>query len=492
MITLVNPRSAKWKHRVPLSILTLGAALEGRHEYELIDGNMVRDVVHSVLRSIRERKARYLGVTVMPGPQLSEAIRLTQQIKAAHPEVQTIWGGYFPSLHTNVVLTSGLVDYVIRGEGDESLPRLIEALETSPARLPAVPNLSYRDGNRIHHNPKGGAPDPNALRSLPYHRLNLEQYLQRTCLGSKTVVYHSSFGCPFLCGFCAVASVYKGRWAGRDASNIVNDVLLLRDRYGINAVEFIDNNFFVAEKRTAEVAEGLRGQDIGWWGEARPDTVMHYSDETLRTMAEGGCRMIFFGVESGSADVLDLMNKGGTQTPDMVLQLAARLADVAIVPEFSFVLGAPSDDVAGTIERDIQYIRRIKEINPQSEIIIYVYSPVSFDDAELFQRARKNGFQFPQTLMEWLEPKWVNFDLRKNPNTPWLKPEHIDRITNFERVLNARFPTVSDIKLRTWQVAVLKALGSWRYRTGFYKAPYEIRFVANRLFKYRQPEIEGF
>jgi anaerobic magnesium-protoporphyrin IX monomethyl ester cyclase len=492
VITLVNPKSAKWKHRIPLSILSLAAALEDRHEYRLVDGNVERDLGQAVSASIREKGGRYLGVSVMPGPQLGEAIHLSRQIKALHPQVKTIWGGYFPSLHTDVTLQSGFVDYVIRGEADQSLPLLLNSLDSGNTTHADVPNLSYRDGARVVHNPKGIATHPNELRPLPYDRLRIERYLQRTCLGSRTVVYHSSFGCPFLCGFCAVAGVYKGLWMGRDAAAIVRDVLELRERYRVNAVEFIDNNFFVAEKRTAEVAAGLRGQQVSWWGEARPDTVMHYSDSTLRKMAEGGCRMIFFGVESGSEDVLELMNKGGTQTPGMVLQLAKRLAAVGIVPEFSFVLGAPSSDVGRDIDRDIRYIRQIKETNPQSEIIIYVYSPVSFDDAELFQRARSHGFSFPTKLTDWLDPKWMNFDLRKNPNTPWLKPEHVDRIMDFERVLNARFPTISDIKLRAWQVAVLKALGSWRYRVGFYKAPFEIRFVANRLFKYRQPEIEGF
>src|SRR5438477_12019417 len=132
-------------------------------------------------------------------------------------------------------------------------------------------------------------------------------------------------------------------------------------------------------------------------------------------MADGGCRMIFFGVESSSAKVLDLMDKGGTQTPGMVLDLARRLKPFGIVPECSFVLGAPSDDVSRDIERDIRYIRRIKEINPASEIIIYVYSPVSFDDAPLFKRAQEFGFQFPRNLTDWLDPKWIEFDLRKNP-----------------------------------------------------------------------------
>ena len=494
MIALVNPRSARWKHRIPLSILSLAAVLEGRHAYELIDGNIDGNVRERLLTGIRDRGVRYVGISVMPGPQLAEAIRLTQEIKSERPDVCVIWGGYFATLHTNVVLHSGLVDYVIRGEGEWSFAQLIDALETNKPVEPIL-SLSYRpsmkDG-RILHNAKRAGTNPNELPPLPYDRLNIERYLTKTILGSRTAVYHSSYGCPFLCGFCAVASAYKGRWTGRDADKVVGDVIGLRDRYRVNAIEFIDNNFFVAEKRTYEIAEGLLGQGLLWWGEARPDTVMHYSDATWRKMAHSGCRMMFFGVESSSSAVLELMDKGGTQTPAMVLDLARRMKEFGIIPEFSFVLGAPSDDVEQDIERDIQYIRRIKEINPDSEIIIYVYSPVSFEDATLFQKARDYGFRFPAVLTDWLKPEWTNFDLRKDPRTPWLKPEYIERIMNFERVLNARYPTISDIKLKSWQVLTLKALGSWRYMTRFYKAPYEIRFVANRLFRYRQPEVEGF
>lgn len=476
---------------MPLSILSLAAVLEGRHSYELIDGNIERDVRGTLLKAVRDRGVRYIGMTVMPGPQLAEAIRLTQELKSVRPELTVIWGGYFPTLHTDVVLRSGLVDYVIRGEGELSFAELIDKLERGEA-VDEIPSLSFCRGGRIVHNAKRATTDPNEMPPLPYHRIHVERYLTRTILGSRTAVYHSSHGCPFLCGFCAVASVYNGRWIGRNADAVVNDVLFLRDRYGANAIEFMDNNFFVAEKRTFEIADRLRGQGLAWWGEARPDTVMHYSDDTWRRMSDSGCRMMFFGVESSSAEVLDLMAKGGTQSPGMVLDLARRMKAFGIIPEFSFVLGAPSDDVSRDIDRDIQYIRRIKEINPASEIIIYVYSPVSFEDATLFRKAREYGFAFPEKLTDWLNPEWVNFDLRKNPRTPWLKKEYIDRIMNFERVLNARYPTISDIRLKSWQVATLKALGSWRYFARFYNAPYEIQFVANRLFKYRQPEIEGF
>ena len=88
MIGLLNPRSARWKHRIPLSILSLAAVLEGRHPYQLIDGNIDRDVRGILSRAIQSGNVRYLGVTVMPGPQLAEAITLTQQVKRMRPELQ--------------------------------------------------------------------------------------------------------------------------------------------------------------------------------------------------------------------------------------------------------------------------------------------------------------------------------------------------------------------------------------------------------------------
>jgi len=470
MILLFNPRSARWKHRMPLSLLSLGTALEGRYDYEIVDGNFEANAVESLARAIREKGIRYLGVTVMPGPQLVEAITVSRELKARFPKLVIVWGGYFPSLHAEVVLKSGFVDHVVKGRGETAFVELIDKLE-----------------------PVGTVYDrPGAHRAPLQERVDVRRYIGKTCLGTRTISYHSSFGCPFLCGFCAVAAIYKGRWTGLPAAEVARDVLWFRDNYDVNAVEFIDNNFFVAEHRTLEIAERLRRGGITWWGEARPDTLMDFSDATWRTMRDSGCKMIFFGAESSSDEVLAQMDKGGTQTSDTVLQLAGRMKEFGIVPEFSFVLGTPSDDVDAAIERDIRYIRRIKTINPRSEIVIYIYSPVSFDDADLLRQARKFGFTFPSQLTDWLDPVWQTFDLRKNPHTPWLQPRHVERIMNFERVLNARFPTISDIKLKRWQTATLKTLGSWRYKLGFYTAPWEIRLVANRLFHYRQPEIEGF
>ncbi|MGL5892504.1 MAG: radical SAM protein, partial [Bacteroidia bacterium] len=177
-----------------------------------------------------------------------------------------------------------------------------------------------------------------------------------------------------------------------------------------------------------------------------------------------------------------------------ILRFAARLKKFDIIPEYSFVLGFPGDseeEVNEMIDQDIAFIREIKTINPDTEVIIYVYSPVPTEDSELFKQVTASGFRFPEKLEDWINADWENFDLRKNPLTPWLKPYMIDKIKHFETVLNGYYPTVSDVRLNNWQRSLIHNLSSVRYRMKLYKYPYEIKLL-QKVWKYRQPEIEGF
>jgi len=429
-------------------------------------------------------------LTVMPGPQLVRAVHISKKMKAAYPHLTIIWGGTFPTIHTETVLSEEYVDYVVSGQGEFSFAELIAALEnhSSPDD---VRGIAFRRNGKILRTAEREFVHPDTLPPLPYHAMNVKQYLAKTYLGKRTIGYHSSYGCPFLCGFCAIAAVYEGRWLAKDPLAVASDLLKLQATYGIDSVEFFDDNFFVSEKRTREFAEAIRGKNISWWGDARIDTLMHFSDSTLALMHDSGCKMIFMGAESSSSSTLDLMNKGGTQTPDLVLEFTRRIKQFDIIPEYSFIFGSPSSNVEADIDRDIRYIRKIKEVNPLAEIIFYVYAPVLLPGAKIFEEAKKHGFDYPKTLEEWVSPQWQHLDLRKESATPWLRPRHIMRIRNFERVLNAYYPTVSDLKITAAKKTFLRVLSGWRYRMGIYNAPYEIRFVLSKVLKYRQPEIEG-
>jgi radical SAM superfamily enzyme YgiQ (UPF0313 family) len=491
MIALLNPTSARWKHRFPLSLMYVAARLENKYPYDILDQNLNKHAPSLLQQKASRGELKYLGITVMPGPQLFQAIPLSKQLKTQFPDLKIIWGGYFASLHASTVLKSGYVDYVVRGQGDRTFLELIDILEGNSKRpIETVDGLSFRRNGHVVHNTPRTPTDPNLMPPLPYHKLEGHRYIGKSCLGTRTAAHYTSFGCPFLCGFCAIASVYRARWLAKTPELMIHEIDELKARYHVNAIEFFDENFFTSEKRTHEFSEKMIGRGITWWGEGRPDTVLDYSDDTLRLMSRAGCKMIFFGAESASEEVLKQMNKGGTQTPDTVLQLARRLKHFNIIPEFSFVFGNPSDNVDKDFDRNMRFIRIVKEVNPQAEIVMYMYAPVVFEESQLFQIAQRYGFQFPQTLDQWMDPRWQDFDLRKSPVIPWLKPRHYKTFKNFERVLNGYYPTVTDTKLTKLQRDALRLVSSWRYKTQTLSFPLELRALF-RLFRYRQPEIEG-
>jgi anaerobic magnesium-protoporphyrin IX monomethyl ester cyclase len=496
-VLFFNPRAQNHKARIPNSVLQVAASIEGKYEYVIVDGNLEADPWSRIKEYLDTGVFSYFACTVMPGPQLKQAIPFSKKIREIYPNVTIIWGGYFPSNQPNSVLQSGFVDYIANGMGDRSFPMLINALN-STGKIEDIPNLIFKKNGEIIRTSKDAIYDPDTLPKLPYEKLNsfypLSAYLGKSYLGEKTLAYHSSFGCPFTCSFCAVVPIYNARWKGKSAQLIYDDIKYFRDKFGADAIEFHDNNFFVSEKRVVEFARLIKKEKMVWWGEARIDTMDKFSDESLQLISDAGCRMIFFGAETGNDKVLKKMDKGGTQTGEQIMKFAKRLQKFGIIPEYSFVLGTPADteeEVNNQIDGDIAFIRKIKEINPSTEIIIYTYSPVPTEGSEMFENVKASGFRFPQKLEDWISAEWENFDLRKNPLTPWLKPYMIDKIRDFESVLNAYYPTVSDIRLSKPKKRFLRILSSWRYGFQLYKKPKEIRLF-QILWKYRQPEIEGF
>jgi len=496
-VLLFNPRSAVAKHRIPNSLMNIAASIEGSFDWMIVDGNREEDAYKKLRSYLQTGQYKYLGITVMPGPQTKQAIPFSKKIKEEFPSVVIIWGGYFPTSHYKVILQSGYVDFVINGPGDRAFPQLIDALENNkPYEL--IKNLIYRSGDTIMKTIKDDLIEQDTLPPLPYDKLNktysIEWYLGKTYLGKKTLAYHSSIGCPFTCSFCAVVPTYEARWKAKSAEHIYRDIKYIKDKWGADAIEFHDNNFFVSEKRTVEFAKLILPEKMSWWGMARIDTMDKFKDESLALIRMAGCKIIFFGAESGSDKVLHQLDKGGTQTGEQILRFAERLKKFDIIPEYSFVLGTPAptpQEVMDQIEFDINFIKKVKAINPRTEIVLYTYSPVPTEGSELYNEVLASGFRYPQTLEEWINPQWERFDMRKNPLTPWLKPEMIDRIRNFETVLNGYYPTVSDIRLNKMKRKLMHVVAGVRYKINFYKYPYEIKLL-QRMWKYRQPEIQGF
>jgi hypothetical protein len=174
-------------------------------------------------------------------------------------------------------------------------------------------------------------------------------------------------------------------------------------------------------------------------------------------------------------------------TTEQTMKVARRIRQFGIIPEFSFVIGNPRDPERDTRET-LQFIREIKKVNPKSEIIVYHYTPVP-------QRTEMYGnidgqIPFPSTPDEWATKKWMDFTLRIDPNTPWLKRKTKELIDNFEIVINARWPTVQDIRAPKWSRALLKTLSAWRYASKVYAYPKELQ-LAQQFINLRKPKQES-
>ena len=486
MIVLFNPRATRPRNRrFPLSVMALAAVLEGREQYEIVDGNVDENPARTILDLIRRNNVELLGVSVMPGPQMAAAIVACREIRNQCPKLPIVWGGYFPSTYTDAALNARYVDYVVRGQGEDTLLELLEAIRGKRG-FENIQGLSYKDVFGLHrHNPERLMKGPDAFPWTPFHRVPVEKYLRPSFFGKRTAAHHASIGCPFRCSFCGVHAVYGNRELVESASRTEAILRHLKTQYGADSVQFYDMNFFVKESHARELADRLAPLALHWWCEARIDTFTRYSDATLEAIRRAGCTMIFFGAESGSDWVLKEMHKD--ITTEQTVTVAKRIRQFGIIPEFSFVIGNPRDPERDTSET-LAFIRKLKQINPKSEIIIYHYTPVP-------QRTAMYGnidgqVSFPTSLDEWATKRWMDFTLRIDPNTPWLRRRTKNLIDNFETVISSRWPTVQDIRAPRWSRALLKTLSFWRYAARIYAHPKELQW-AQQFITLRKPKQES-
>lgn len=488
MVILYYPRNTpRGQGRVPLSLLALGAVLEGRFPYLIVDGNVDPRPLNSLTRIIESHRDAILCVSVMPGTQMLNAIHDTRTIKSRFPSVTTIWGGYFPSMHTESVLNSSYVDFVIRAQGERSLLSFLEN-RSDAVKIATIPNLSFREGNTFHHNGDYPVFDPDSRPLMPYHAVDMERYAIPTFIGKRTFCHESSVGCPHKCNFCGVVDLFHSRWKAESVDRTIEVIRHLKRKYGMDGIEFHDSELFVSEKRMDDLCHTMVDERIQWWAEGRIDTLLNYSKETWNTMQRSGLRMIFLGAESGFDETLRLMDKSGV-TREKTKAIAALCREFGIQSEFSFVMGSNPTHTREDIDATIDLMYELEQINPRSQMHPFVYTPVPF--GAIYDAATRGGLTYPTHLDHWSSREWTQYTLRRNPHTPWLTRGLYNKIINFRAVHQAYFPKTNDRVMPAWKQRVLRVLSGWRYKYRFFRGAYEIRFLL-RLLGNPSPGREGF
>ncbi|URL57977.1 B12-binding domain-containing radical SAM protein [Luteibacter flocculans] len=494
---LVNPTiTSRASARFPLSLLHLSAALDRTGTSQIVDGNVDRDIVAATLRALDERRFDAVGISVMGGPQMAPSIEVSNAIRERHPHLPIVWGGYFPTLYTDTALSAPYVDYAIRGQGEESLPELLAALGRGETDLSRIGGLSWKRDGAVVHNPNRRFSLGDSGIVLPYDKLgDPRRYLAPTFLGRRTAAHQAAIGCRFRCTFCGVAAMFGGTTALPTVARLERDLGYLKHTLGADSIQFFDHNFFDREEDMVPLLEVMAKLELPWWCYARSDALLKLSESSWKLVRKSRLRMAYIGAESPSGAMLKEIRKG--TRPDQTLEVAELCRRHGVIPELSFMVAPPENTEAETLQT-FEFIRELKKINPQSEIIVYIYTPLPESSRHEKDRGKRpstplrdlqgDPVVFPTTPEEWTEKHWVDYAC--HADAPWLSDDLRRHIQDFVTVLRCRFPTVQDLRSPPWAKRGLSAVAAWRYHRRRYDKPWELN-LANRLVRLRLPQVSG-
>ena len=495
-VLLVNPKiTSRRKARFPLSVLTLAGSLEGQYDSAIVDGNVENDGIAATLRAMDANPHDAVGITVMGGPQVQTAIDVSVAIRERFPRTPIIWGGYFPTLYPAAAINAPYVDYVVRGQGEVTFPSLLKALEdASNGDLAAIDGLTWRRDGQAVHNPDRKISAGQSLRPLPYEKLHdPRKYLPQTFMGQRTAAYQAAIGCRFRCTFCGVAALFRGVTALPAAQRLEQDLVYLRDHIGADSIQFYDHNFFDREEDMIPLLEVMARHELPWWCYARADALLNLSAQTWKLVRKSRLRMAYIGAESPNDELLRSIRKGTCS--DQTMAVAELCRSNGVIPELSFMV-APPEDPEGETERTFDFIRRIKRVNPDSEIIIYIHTPLPPESVPASTRSRLkplrdhagNPVVFPKTPAEWTQRRWVDYSC--HADAPWLTDRLRRRIKDFVTVLTCRYPTLQDTRSPRWAKSTLRKVAAVRYRLAKYDRPWELD-ISRKLVRLMDPRVSS-
>jgi len=383
-------------------------------------------VWQEVRRTIQQFRPDVIGISIWT-TYAAAAFHVARIGKTLDPACPVIMGGPHATVKAEEVLSiCPDVDYVIRGEGEDTAVELIRTMADSRRgpnpQLEAIQGISFRRDAVIRHNP-----DRARIRNLDELPLPDRGLLKNedTYSSEDMGLVMTSRGCPFSCSFCATET-RQVRY--RSIENVLAEVRAVKAAYGTTQFSFKDDSFTVNKPRVAQFCAALLRENlhIGWECNTRVDLV---NEAMLRDMKRAGCNSIKVGIESGSETELERMNKGITL--DQARRAAALFRKVGIHWTGYFLMGTPGE----TLEDIYKTLDFMYEIRPDFASV-GVYEP--FPGSPLFEEGIRLGLTRPGMAMADFYTMLPNHYYKVDPQrqVETIEPE---RFVLVEREMKERF-----------------------------------------------------
>jgi radical SAM superfamily enzyme YgiQ (UPF0313 family) len=356
---------------IPTGPLYVTAALEQRgyrvdfRDYQLYclddplePANLVRFI---------ENPADVIGISCA-SDSLPLVILAMKELKRNHPGKTIILGGIGATGAADEIIRNfPFIDVVVKGEGEHTI---VDVMEHLGSGLAPVAGISFRDKTGVHINPlRERIRDLDALPFPSYHKLRFDDY---TYIGMV-----SSRGCPFRCTFCDAEGFWGRQYVSRSPESMIEEIKLLLDRYRLKLDDyqhkkfllFYDETFVVDRRRVLSFCQRLKEENIRveWLCMGRIDLM---DEELMQQMAAAGCVEIFYGVESGSDKILNMIRKGLKRSQvEQVVKQSLRYFGVTAF----FIWGFPFETMED-FQETLSLISRLTDMGAYP--VVYALSPL--------------------------------------------------------------------------------------------------------------------
>ncbi|HCY87563.1 MAG TPA: B12-binding domain-containing radical SAM protein [Desulfobacteraceae bacterium] len=334
---------------------------------------------------VRERKPLVVAVSSLFTAYAGQALATAEAVKRFYPEALVVMGGHHPTVFPEEMLANPVVDIVLRGEGEVSLPalcRLIKGGNTEDTDLKKIPGIAFSAEDGLFVSDPAWVKDLATLPLPDMEKIDQGYYFRR---GQAAITVVASRGCPFPCSYCSVSSSSShARFRRRPVKEVLREIRSQAGRNDIGFIDFEDENLTLKKDWVLELLAGIRNIFQGNPVELRAMNGLYPPSldiEIIRAMKATGFRTLNLSVGSFSVDQLSRFRRPDvTRDHDRVLDIAREEGLECV----SYIIGAAPGQTADTTLEDLLMLAERRTL---AGLSVFYPAPGSLD----YERCKTEG-----------------------------------------------------------------------------------------------------